>query len=963
MLNFLKTIFSPAKTAHKTIPSEPGPSAPVLDNQLGQSEIYKKEGDAHLDKGEWVEAERCYKLALAIDPNHAAACSNLGFALSEQGLYDEAEISLKQAILITPSLFNAYYLLASISQKQGKLDQAIGYYTNLLELKPDFEMAYRELSFMLFQQGKSETARHLLLQAISLYPESAIFQYYLGNVYSSKGELSEAIDCFNKALSIQHEFPEAFFNLGNVFKDQGKQEEAVACYQKALSSHPDMIEVNFSLGNLLKELGRQDEALACYRKVLLIQPNSVEALSNMAGILKEQGELDNALACFNRVLLLVPDQAEAHFNLGCVLKEQGKSEEALACYKKALLQHPDFVEALSNMGGVYREQGKLDDALACFNKVLLLTPDQAEANFNLGCVLQELGKLEEALSSYQKALLFKPDFVLALSGMGGVFKEQGKLGDAQVCYQKALAFEPECAEAHNDAGTVFLDNENVDEALTCFQRALSLKPHLVAAWINQGIALQRVGRLHAAIASYRRALEIMPDHAEALRSLANALGDIGQIDAALANYRRAIEIEPDVPNVYSSLLFTLNYHPDKTGDEIYAAYREYDERFCLPFRSKWRRHENSRVTARRLKVGYVSPDFRYHACRLFLEPLLAHHNKNEVEIYAYAELTSEDAVTARYRKYVDHWIPTLGMTDDALAERIRADGIDVLVDLAGHTDKHRLPVFARKPAPVSISWLGYGYTTGITAIDYYMTDEASVPVGNEGVFSEIPWRVPMSCYCYRPAQDMGQVNALPAMAKGYTTFGTLTRGIRINHKTIRVWSEILNRIPGSRLAIDSSNFSEAETQDALARQFADHGVARDRLEIGYHSPPWDVLRGMDIGLDCFPHNSGTTLFESLYMGVPFISLAGRPSMGRLGNMILEGVGHPEWIAHSEEEYINIAVSMTNDRVQLAATRAGLRKQMEDGPLMDEAGFAHKVEAAYRAMFEKWARAETQPEFI
>ena len=294
------------------------------------------------------------------------------------------------------------------------------------------------------------------------------------------------------------------------------------------------------------------------------------------------------------------------------------------------------------------------------------------------------------------------------------------------------------------------------------------------------------------------------------------------------------------------------------------------------------------------------------------------------------------------------------MSDEALAEQIRADGIDILVDLAGHTKGNRLLVFARKPAPVSVSWLGYGYTTGVSAIDYLLTDEASAPAGSEHLFAEAPWRLATPGYVYRPAEGMGEVSPLPALQHGQVTLGTLTRSVRINHRVVRVWAEILKRLPEARLVIDSRNYQSSEMQDALAARFAAHGIGRERLDIGFRSPPWDVLRSMDIGLDCFPHNSGTTLFESLYLGVPFVTLAGRPSVGRLGSSILEGVGHPEWIARSEEEYIEQAVALASDLPKLAGIRAKLRQEMQASPLMDEAGFARKVEDAYREMFKRWA---------
>jgi predicted O-linked N-acetylglucosamine transferase (SPINDLY family) len=400
-------------------------------------------------------------------------------------------------------------------------------------------------------------------------------------------------------------------------------------------------------------------------------------------------------------------------------------------------------------------------------------------------------------------------------------------------------------------------------------------------------------------------------------------------------------------------LFCLNYHPDLSAEEIYRAYQEYDALFGIPLRPAWRVHGNDKNPNRRLRIGYVSPDFRKHSCSFFLEPLLMQHDKNQVEVYAYAELKIEDDMTSCYRRYVEHWTPTIGMSDEALAERIRSDGIDILVELAGHTVGNRLRTFALKPAPVSLSWMGYGYSTGLSAIDYYLTDEACVPVGSEGLFAEQPWRIANPASAYRPSSGMGEVNGLPAQQQGYITFGTLTRSVRVNHRTIRVWSEILKAVPNSRLVLDSFNFKGAAMQERMAARFAEHGVSRERLELGYHSPPWDVLRGIDIGLDCFPHNSGTTLFESLYMGVPFITLAGRPSVGRLGGSILQGIGHPEWIAESEDDYVDKAVELASDLNRLAIIRATLRSVMEQSPLRDEAGFARKVEAAYREMWMRW----------
>ena len=307
------------------------------------------------------------------------------------------------------------------------------------------------------------------------------------------------------------------------------------------------------------------------------------------------------------------------------------------------------------------------------------------------------------------------------------------------------------------------------------------------------------------------------------------------------------------------------------------------------------------------------------------------------------------------RRWFDHWIPTGGMSDSQLAEQIRQDGIDILVDLAGHTQGNRLLAFARKPAPVSVTTLGFGCTTGLSAIDWFLTDAVAAPEGCEHLFSEKPWRT-SQCAVYRPAESMGVEGDLPAAACGYVTFGTLTRGIRINYRTIAAWAEILRRMPGSRLRIDSSGMKNKDLRASLLDQFTTHGISERRLELGFHSPPWDILRSIDITLDCFPHNSGTTLYESLYMGVPVVTLGARPSVGRLGSSIVSSLGYASWIATSEVEYVDKAVALASDVPGLRALRSRLRGQMQRSPLMDESGYARRVEAAYRGMWREWCNS-------
>jgi predicted O-linked N-acetylglucosamine transferase (SPINDLY family) len=346
-------------------------------------------------------------------------------------------------------------------------------------------------------------------------------------------------------------------------------------------------------------------------------------------------------------------------------------------------------------------------------------------------------------------------------------------------------------------------------------------------------------------------------------------------------------------------------------------------------------------------------------------PTLTHHNHNKFEIFAFAELKKEDRVSLEYKPHIDNWIRTDRMNDNQLVEKIRELEIDILVDLAGHTRNNRLTVFAQKPAPISLSWMGYGYTTGLSAIDYFLTDKVMAPKGSEHLFSEKPWHLKKIGCVWDPSKEKNieKTIALPALSKGFITFGTLTRTIRINDRVIKAWADILTKVPNSKLIINSIYFSttsfrnfhqkDPETIDGFKKKFKDHGISESRLDFYYKTPPWDSMQQIDIALDCFPHNSGTTLIEHLYMGNPFITYSNRPSVGRIGASILTTLGHPEWIATSEEEYVEKAVALASDPQKLSTIRQNLRAEMEASPIMDQKGFVRELEGAYQAMWKKW----------
>ena len=674
----------------------------------------------------------------------------------------------------------------------------------------------------------------------------------------------------------------------------------------------------------------------------------------LGGILEHDKDLLSAVQAYRKVIELRPDFELAYRDLCRVMFQSGQFETAKDIILKGLSLNPALADFHFYLGNLLFFEADYEAATACFVQTLSIQPDFAQAHMNLGKILEKQDRVDAALIRYQNALSLQPSNAEFHNQVGNMHLLRGHLSQAMANYRQAMSLEPLQSDTCLNLASALLAGGDFIGAVDQCRDAIRLKPNVAMAHNIMGIALHEQGRTQQALQAFMQALVIDPNLTSTLCNIGSARLSEARLDDAIDYYRKALIVSPDNKAANSNLLFALNYHPEMEATEIYAAYKRFDQAVGLPLRTTWTAFANDRSCSRRLRIGYVSPDFRHHSVMQFLEPVLSQHDALAFEIFAYAQVIREDAVTLRAKNMVAHWRSTVGQSDEAVACMIRDDRIDILVDVAGHTDGNRLRVFARKPAPISLSWMGYGYTTGLSAIDYYLTDAVAAPMGCEALFAERLWRMDRTSFVYRSSPEMGAEGALPAASRGYVTFGTLTRPVRINSRVVRVWAEILKRVPKSRLLVDSKSYADEPTRDALASQFVALGIERERFQIGYHSPPWDLLRSMDISLDCFPHNSGTTLFESLYMGVPYVTLAGRPSVGRLGAAVLHGLGEPGWIAHSEEEYVDVAVKLAQDLYHLARIRAGLRRQMRQSCLMDEVGFTRDIERAYRGMFEAWA---------
>jgi len=720
--------------------------------------------------------------------------------------------------------------------------------------------------------------------------------------------------------------------IGFEHHQAGRLAQAEEIYRRILARQPDHAEALRLLGTLAAQSGRWDAAVELLRKAIGVKPDNAQAHNNLGNALARLGRIDEAVAAYRQSIRVKPDYADAHYNLGRVLQGAEKTEEAIASYRQAIQLKPDFAEAHNNLGNAMRDRGQVEEAMAAYRRAIQLKPDHAEAHTSLGDALQQTGHVEEAIIAYEQAIGLKPGLAKTHSNLGNAFREMGRLEGAIAAYRHAIQLQPDLAITHNNLGAV----------------------------------LQDMGQLDDAVAAYREAIRLNPEYAEAHNNLGNAFKDMGRIDEAIATYRQALVLKPDYPAAHGNLLLALHYHAAFDPQALLIESEQWNRRHARPGAPGFiQAHANDRNPDRKLRIGYVSPDFRDHAVSRFAMPLLAAHDHKAFEVFAYAQVPVPDRVTAKLQSCCDAWRSIVGLSDERVAEMIRDDRIDILIDLAGHTSDNRLLVFAHKPAPVQVTWLGYPGTTGLCTMDYRLTDALADPPGETDRFcSEQLIRLPKTDWCFAPPDDSPRVSELPALANGRVTFGSFNNFAKVTKPTLKLWSQILRATPGSKLMLKANSLRSESVQEGVRRVMADAGIEPQRLELLGFVPSAAHLAQyghVDIALDTYPYHGTTTTCESLWMGVPVVSLAGDSHVSRVGVSLLTSVGlrldgalrGPELIAQTPEQYVQVAVDLANDLPRLAELRRTLRPRMQASPLMDAPAFARDVEAAYRAMWRDW----------
>jgi predicted O-linked N-acetylglucosamine transferase (SPINDLY family) len=812
------------------------------------------------------------------------------------------------------------------AQRRGDVAQAARLYREVLTLDPRHEAACGNLAIIAAQQGDLAGAERLFRQALALRPN-----------------------------------PEGFNNLGTLLLQQGRAAEAAAAHRQAIALRPDHAAAHFALGNALKQQGDFGAAIAAYRQAAKLNPASAEAHNNLGVVLQRVGRLDEALAAYREAAARQPAYAQAHFNLGVVLHEKRDFDAAAAAYRDVIALRPEIADAYNNLGSVLQDQGRLDDALTAFEEATRRRDDYAEAHFNRGVVLRLQGNLEPALVAFQQAIARRGDYVEAINNAGIVLQELGRLDDALATFEEILRLRPAHAEAYNNLGAVLLGQGRADAALGALQKSLALRPDYPEAFYNLGNAWRELGKLEGAIAAYQSALRLRPDDPDAFSQLvyhrwrACDWTDYATDQARLRDLMRGGTAR--VPPFY--LLAT----PASPAEQLACA-RRWAKPIMPPSQDTFR-HAAPRPHDR-IRLGYLSADFRQHATAALAAELFERHDRERFEVVAYS-YGPDDAspMRARLTRAFNRFVDVRALSHRAAAQRIHDDEIDILIDLKGYTQHARPQIAAYRPAVVQASYLGFPATMGADFIDYVIVDEFVAPMSEQPAFAEKLVHLP-GCYQVNDRQRAIAASA-PSRAdcglpRDGFVFCSFNNAYKITPEFFSCWMRLLAAVPDSALWLLASNELVGRN---LRREAERRRVDPDRLVFAPRAPLAEHLarhRNADLFLDTLPCNAHTTASDALWAGLPVLTCVGTTFAGRVAGSLLAAIGLPELIAPSLVDYERTALALARDPHKLAGMRERLARERVSSSVFDATRTTRNLESAYAAMWRRWYSGESPAAF-
>ncbi|WP_175704353.1 tetratricopeptide repeat protein [Burkholderia ambifaria] len=806
------------------------------------------------------------------------------------------------------------------------------------------------------------------------------------------GRLAQAKTLYDAILNAQPGQPDAMHFLGLLACQLKQYDAGLALMERSLAARPDASYFN-NLGNMLRECGRLDDAIAHYRRAVALRPDYPEAHNNLGNALRDARDPAEAMQSCSRAIELRPGYAEAYNNLGNVLQDLGELDAAAASYGKAIAFHPAYAEAHSNLGNVLRTQERHADAIVQYRRAIELNPALRVAHRGLAIALRATDDFDGALEHARAGL--EPDDAEGHCTLGRSLRSMNDFDGAARLFERACEIDPGYAPAWCRLGELRCQQGEYEESLRLCRHAIELDPELADAYNFLGLAYHNLDRMAASELSHRHAIDLNPDDADAHHNLAAALFRLDKLDEAMSEYRIAQElgvdpvkiqltlgdilwakrdfagavaafreaVEHDPHRAYARLLFNMSSSPAFAPEEWVVDAQRYGDYLARDARllSHDREQRARQARGRPLRVGFVSGDLRQHPVGIFLESVLAHLDRTRIEPHAYVTFVVEDDVTARLKTGFASWKKLTCLNRDQAARMIHDDGIDVLVDLAGHTNWSGLPVFAHRPAPVQASWLGFFATTGCRAIDYFIGDPHTLPADEAHHFVEQPWHLPDSYLCFTPPAYDVAVGPLPMATNGGVTFGCFGKLTKISDDVIALWSRLLHALPDARLMLKAHELGASDLNRATLERFARHGIGAQQLILEGGSPRaeyFNAYNRIDIALSPFPYPGGTTTAEALWMGVPVIGMKGGRFVTHICESLLHAAGMGDWIAADEDAYLAKAIAFARDRDALAALRATLRERTLASPLCDAARFARNLEDAFHGMWARYVAGDT-----
>lgn len=758
--------------------------------------------------------------------------------------------------------------------------------------------------------------------------------------------------------------------------EQSRYTQALDHFLAASETAPQLPAAWHGLGLASEALGSREDAVRFLKKACTLSERTALYWRDLGRSLLNAGEAEAALGSAEKALALEADDSVAMFVRAQALADLRRYPEAIEAYGQVLALQPDSPMALNNLGNVMRAIDRLDEAGELYRMALRADPGHAEAWHNLGAIHSFRQEWPQAAACEAEAVHHRANFWPGFLGLGLALSQQKRYDEAHTCLERARAIAGEHPDVLMELGNLAVARHRGDEAMQWYLRAANADPRYNGALINAGNLLRINGRHEEALALAVRAIGQNPGDAIAHNLAGNCLSELGRMREALQSFQRAVECDPRDRIAFSNLLYNLNFHSAFSPEHVFALHRSWGRDTAERVRNSRMEPKTALAPGKRLRVGYVSGDFRRHSVMYFLGPILRRHSRDRFEVFCYSNLDREDSLTAQIKQLDLHWRDITPLSDEAACRRIVEDEIDILVDLAGHTGGNRLGIFARKPAPLQCTYLGYPNTTGLPTMDYRIVDGITdPPSAGDAHCTEGLARLPHGFLCFSPPgnqfdtvlDDAGRLQPfhvfsqeialeLPERRCGYLTLGTFNNSKKIDVESAVLWGQALAALPGSKLLLKGKAYQNLQSRENLFRVLAQGGISSDRVELRDSTP---TLAGhlaqyndVDIALDTFPYHGTTTTCEALWMGVPVVTLAGKCHASRVGASLLRMLGRPEWVAESTKGFAEACTRLASDPEARLSLRQSLRREMLASALMDEAGFVAALETFYETAWRE-----------